>query len=150
MKPGECDAKNIDDDGVNGGANDGDSAVRQRRIAERRQRDSEFTVRVAFVFILLAGVCLVAGWVSQYFWESMFHLMYETGGFADKATEVADIQDYQALKPLVNLTMYAIPKTLEFIGIGFFLVGTLFIAIEGLSVLFERYQQRRARKRAGL
>ena len=150
MKPSECDAKNIDDDGVNSEASDCDSAMTQRRIAERRQRDNEFTVRVAFVFILLSGVFLVAGWVSKYFWESVFHLMYETGGFADKATEVADIQDYQALKPLVNLTMYVIPDTLVSICIGFFLVGLLFIAVEGLSVLLERYQQRRARKRAGL
>lgn len=150
MKPSECDAKNINDVGVNSEANDCDSAVRQRRIAERRQRESEFIWKLAAVFVLLGGVCLVAAWGSEYYWESVFHLMYETGGFADKATEVADIQDYQALKPLVNLTMYAIPKTLEFIGIGFFLVGTLFIAIEGLSILFERYQQRRARKRAGL
>jgi len=150
MKQNECDAKNVCDCVVSGEACDRDSAMTQHRIAESvRQRESEFIWKLAAVFVLLGGVCLVAAWGSEYYWESVFHLMYETGGFADNATEVARVQGYQALKPLVNITMYAIPKTLEFIGIGFLLMGGLMMSLESSSNEWRRYQQRRARKHAG-
>ena len=150
MKPNECDAKNVCDNVVSDEERGCDRVMMTCCIVEKiRQRESEFISRLVVVFLLLGGVCLVAALASKYFWESVFHLMYETGGFADKATEVATIQDYQALKPLVNLTMYAIPNTLGFIGIGFILMVVLVSLVDSASNLWRRYQQRRRCKRAG-
>lgn len=149
MKSNECDAKNVCDCVVSGEERDRDSAMTQHRIAESvRQRESEFTVRVAFVFMMLACVLLAASLLSEYYWSWHFDRLYELNGIADNATKSVDIQAYQALKPLLNITMYAIPKTLGFIGLGFVLVGTMLIVMERFSALFRRYHQRRQHKRA--
>lgn len=114
-----------------------------------RLRESMFIIRASIVFMMLGAVLFAATLLSEHYWAWQFDRLYGVDGEAKSATLAADIQAYQALKPLLNITMYAIPKTLGFISAGFALIGTIFIVMEGVSTAWRRYQQRRECKRVG-
>ncbi|MEG0867099.1 MAG: hypothetical protein RSD49_02420 [Hafnia sp.] len=122
----------------------------KRRLAGSvRLRESTFIIRVAIVFMMLGAVLFAATLLSEHYWVWQFDRLYGVDGEVKSATLAADIQAYQALKPLLNITMYAIPKTLGFMSVGFALVGTILIVMEGVSTAWRRYQQRQEHKRAG-
>lgn len=114
-----------------------------------RLRESMFIIRASIVFMMLGAVLFAATLLSEHYWAWQFDRLYGVDGEAKSATLAADIQAYQALKPLLNITMYAIPKTLGFISAGFALIGTILIVMEGVSTAWRRYQQRQEHKRAG-
>lgn len=150
MKPNECDAKNICDSVVSDEGRGCDRVMMTRCVVEKiRQRESMFIIRVAIVFMMLGAVLFAATLLSEHYWAWQFDRLYGVDGEAKSATLAADIQDYQAFKALLNITMYAIPKTLGFMSAGFALIGTILIVMEGVSTAWQRYQQRQEHKRAG-
>lgn len=110
---------------------------------EAPQCEERFMIRMSIIFLLLGAVLLVAMLLSEYYWTWQFERLYGLGGEMLNVTKATDIQDYQALKPLLNLTMYAIPKTLGFIGTGFALIGTTIIVGMRPSTGCRRYSQRK-------
>lgn len=87
--------------------------------------NKSFLMRLALVFFLLAVVCGVAGYVSRYFWQTVFEsLKYGTTDFA-----VLDAEN-QTMKTPLNLMMYSMP-------VSFWCAAAGFLAASGVSFLLD-------------
>lgn len=75
-----------------------------------------FLNRAGTVLILVALALFIAGGVSQFAWLRIFVRTFPSGPLT-KDTEML------AIKPLINIVMYAMPFAFNFMGLGALIVG---------------------------
>lgn len=98
-----------------------------------------FVSRVGYVFLLLCFVFITAGYLSWRVWNFFFGLIFSGHGDVYTAEELA-------FKPLLNMTMYAMPYGFFFLAIGCFIV-CLFVyghlSLMNVSAWWERRQEKK-------
>lgn len=100
---------------------------------EKRQKiaDRKFVDRVGYVLMVVGSVCLFSAGFIRLVWLQAFEIVFQGMEFATMGAE------YQAMKTLVNFTMYNVPLTLGILG-GVCVVGALVLPVihlvsEGIS-----------------
>lgn len=86
-------------------------------------------------FMLSGYALLIASVVAGWYWGRLFDVL-----FPGKNTDFS--ADLHQIKPLINITMYAVPTTLTFLAVGFLVVGHVMLLIH-FSCDTCRYIQRR-------
>lgn len=75
-----------------------------------------FLNRAGTVLILVALALFIAGGVSQFAWLRIFERTFPSGLLTANA-------ELLAIKPMVNIMMYAMPFVFDFMAMGLLMVG---------------------------